>query len=89
MPPKILPPKLRPGARVALLAPSGPLLEPDHLTRGVELCRALGLRPVLMPSAGKSHGYFAGTDDERVADLNASLTDPTIDAVWCLAVATA
>jgi muramoyltetrapeptide carboxypeptidase len=84
MPPKILPPKLRPGARVALLAPSGPLLEHDHLTRGAELCLALGFHPVLMPNAGNSHGYLAGTDDERVADLNAALTDPAIDAVWCL-----
>ncbi len=84
MPPKILPPKLRPGARVALLAPSGPLLEHDHLTRGAELCRALGLEPVLLPNAANSHGYLAGTDDERVADLNAALTDRAIDAVWCL-----
>jgi len=84
MPPKILPPKLRPAARVALLAPSGPLLERDHLARGAELCRALGLEPVLMPNAGKAHGYLAGTDDERLADLNAALTDPAIDAVWCL-----
>jgi muramoyltetrapeptide carboxypeptidase len=84
MPPKILPPKLHAGARVALLAPSGPLLEPDHLTRGVELCGALGFESVLMPNAGKSYGYLAGTDDERVADLNAALTDPAIDAIWCL-----
>jgi muramoyltetrapeptide carboxypeptidase len=84
MPPKILPPKLRPGACVALLAPSGPLLERDHLARGAELCRALGCEPVVMPNAGKAHGYLAGTDEERLADLNAALTDPAIDAVWCL-----
>ena len=84
MSPKILPPRLRPGARVALLAPSGPLLERDHLARGVELCGALGFTPVLMPNAGKAHGYLAGTDDERLLDLNTALTDATIDAVWCL-----
>ncbi len=80
----ILPPRLRPGARVALLAPSGPLLERDHAERGVELCRELGFEPVLMPNSGKLHGYLAGTDDERLADLNTALTDPAIDAVWCL-----
>lgn len=84
MPPKILPPRLHLGACVALLAPSGPLLERDHLTRGAELCRALGWEAVLMPNAGNAHGYFAGTDEERLADLNAALTDPAIDAVWCL-----
>lgn len=83
-PKPILPPRLRPNARVALLAPSGPLLERDHSARGAELCRALGYQPVLMPNAGKVYGYLAGTDDERLADLNSALTDPAIDAVWCL-----
>jgi muramoyltetrapeptide carboxypeptidase len=82
--PKILPPRLRPGARIALLAPSGPLLEQDDLARGVELSHALGFEPEVMPNAGNVHGYLAGTDDERLADLNRALTDPAFDAVWCL-----
>src|SRR5882757_2237455 len=43
----VKPPRLRPGARVALIAPSAVLLERDDLARGVELCRALGFVPVL------------------------------------------
>lgn len=80
----ILPPRLQPGHRVALVAPAGPMLERDDLTRGQELCRALGLEPVLGANAGKRHGYLAGTDDERLADLNQALADRSIDAVWCL-----
>ncbi|MES1258963.1 MAG: LD-carboxypeptidase [Gemmatimonadota bacterium] len=83
-PKPILPPRLRPGARIALLAPSGPLLERDHAERGVELCWHLGYEPVVMPNADKAWGYLAGTDDQRLADLNSALTDPAIDAVWCL-----
>lgn len=78
------PPALRPGARIALIAPAGPCLERDDLTRGEELCRVLGFEPRLGPSAGARYGYLAGTDDERVKDLNAALADPKIDAVWCL-----
>lgn len=80
----ILPPRLAEGARVALVAPAGPLLEQDDRARGMELCRALGYEPVLGPNAGRAYGYLAGTDDERLADLNAALADPRIDAVWCL-----
>ncbi len=80
----IRPPRLGPGSRVALLAPAGPLLERDDLTRGVELCRALGLTPVLGANAHRRHGYLAGSDDERLADLNGALADPAIDAIWCL-----
>lgn len=84
LPKPILPPRLRPQARIALIAPSGPLRETDHLTRGIELCEALGYRPVPMPNVTRSRGYLAGTDAERLADLNTALTDPGIDAVWAL-----
>ena len=80
----VKPPRLRPGARVALIAPSAVLLERDDLARGVELCRALGFVAALGGHAGARHGYLAGTDDQRLADLNAALGDDTVDAVWCL-----
>jgi muramoyltetrapeptide carboxypeptidase len=80
----VRPPRLRSGSRVALVAPAGPLLERDDLTRGAELCRALGYEPVLSPHAGARHGYLAGTDEQRSADLNAALANDEIDAIWCL-----
>jgi muramoyltetrapeptide carboxypeptidase len=80
----IRPPRLAPGARVALIAPSGPLLERDDQARAEALCRALGLSPVILPHASRAYGYLAGHDAERLADLNAALTDPQYDAVWCL-----
>ncbi|HTO74311.1 MAG TPA: LD-carboxypeptidase [Gemmatimonadales bacterium] len=80
----VRPPRLVPGSRVGLLAPAGPLLERDDITRGVELCRALDWEPVLLPHAGGRHGYLAGSDAERLADLNHALRDPALDALWCL-----
>ncbi|HOX20935.1 MAG TPA: LD-carboxypeptidase, partial [Gemmatimonadales bacterium] len=80
----VRPPVLGAGSRVALLAPAGPLLEHDDLLRGEELCRALGFEPVLGPNAYRHYGYLAGTDEQRLSDLNAAIADPRIDAVWCL-----
>jgi muramoyltetrapeptide carboxypeptidase len=80
----IRPPKLVPGTRIGLVAPAGPLLERDDLTRAEALCRALGYEPILGPNAHHRHGYLAGTDDQRVTDLNAALQDPTLGAVWCI-----
>ena len=80
----VRPPRLAPGARVALVAPAGPLLERDDLVRAQALARALGWEPVLAPHAGGHHGYLSGTDEERLADLNAALADPRIDGVWCI-----
>ena len=80
----IRPPRLARGSRVALVAPAGPLLEHDDLTRAEALCRALGYQPRLAPNTAQRYGYFAGTDEQRLADLNAALRDPEVDAIWCI-----
>jgi muramoyltetrapeptide carboxypeptidase len=80
----VRPPRLGSGSRIALLAPAGPLLERDDITRAEELCRALDYEPVVAPHAAGRHGYLAGTDADRLADLNAALRDPAIDAIWCI-----
>ncbi|HEY7614035.1 MAG TPA: LD-carboxypeptidase [Gemmatimonadales bacterium] len=80
----IRPPKLVRGSRVALVAPAGPLLERDDLTRAEALCRALGYEPRLGPNTAQRYGYFAGTDEQRLADLNGALRDPDVDAIWCI-----
>jgi muramoyltetrapeptide carboxypeptidase len=82
--PLIRPPRLTGGNRIALVAPAGPLLERDDLTRAQELCSALGYEPVLGKHAYSRSGYFAGTDDQRLADVNGALQDPSIDAIWCI-----
>ncbi|HEY7480016.1 MAG TPA: LD-carboxypeptidase [Gemmatimonadales bacterium] len=80
----IRPPKLARGSRVALVAPAGPLLERDDLARAESLCRALGYQPVMGRHTAERHGYFAGTDDQRLDDLNDALGDSEIDAIWCI-----
>jgi muramoyltetrapeptide carboxypeptidase len=80
----IRPPRLKPGDHVALVAPAGPLLERDDLRRAEELCTALGWVPVLGQHADAQHGYLAGTDAERLKDLNDALADPSVSAIWCI-----
>jgi muramoyltetrapeptide carboxypeptidase len=80
----IRPPRLAPGSRISLVAPAGPVLERDDLTRAKELCRALDYEPVLGKNAHSHYGYMAGTDDERIADLNTAIQDSGTDAIWCI-----
>lgn len=79
----VRPRSLKRNARVGLVAPSGPLRPGDLVTAEAQ-CRELGFEPVVLRHAECRLGYFAGADDERLADLNAALSDPTLDAVWCL-----
>lgn len=80
----LVPPPLGPGARVALVAPAGPLTTPDDLPRALANARALGWDPVVGASAEARAAYFAGDDAARLADLNAALRDDAVDGIWCL-----
>jgi muramoyltetrapeptide carboxypeptidase len=78
------PPLLAAGARVALVAPSGPLRGSDDVERAIGNARALGWEPVVSTHALARTGYFAGDDEARAADFNDALRDRRIDGVWCL-----
>ena len=78
------PPRLRPGSRVALIAPAGPVSD-ERVSIALDRCARLDVEPVLGASArGRVAGYLAGTDDERLHDLHWALTSADIDAVWAL-----
>lgn len=77
-------PLLREGARVALVAPAGPLRVPTDVDRAVKNAKEFGWEPVLGENVKARHKYLAGTDEQRLADLNKALRDDSIDAVWCL-----
>ena len=78
------PPLLSEGARVALVAPAGPLRGDADLERAISNVHSFGWEPVVSDHALAREGYFAGTDVQRAADLNDALRDDSIDAVWCL-----
>ena len=74
---------LRAGARVALVAPAGPVVA-ERIEASVARCRGLGLEPVLFPSAAARHRFLAGPDEARLGDLQTAFDDRSIDAVWAL-----
>lgn len=80
----IEPNALAPGARVALVAPSGPLRGAEDVERAKANVRALGWEPVVAPNALQRTGYFAGDDATRAAAMNAAIASPNVDGIWCL-----
>lgn len=73
---------LRAGDAVALVSPSSPVAA-QKIEVAVEVLKGWGLRPRVYPHALDAHSFFAGTDEQRVADLNHALADPEIRAVIC------
>ncbi|MEW2063868.1 LD-carboxypeptidase [Streptomyces sp. NPDC007002] len=83
--PLVRPARLRPGSRVAVVAPSGPV-PADRLEHGLAVLRDWGLEPVVGPHVRSVHpdlDYLAGTDAGRAADLQAAWCDPSVAAVLC------
>ena len=90
----VKPKRLKPGARIGLIAPSGPIIRdtaieagkiPDNLEKGLVYLKGLGYQTVLGKHCLKRRGYLAGSDSERVEDLHAMFADGSIDAIICLA----
>lgn len=82
---KVLKPlSLAPGARLAIVSPASPLRDASLLDRGVQMLRDMSFSVEELPSArAQWHGYLAGDDALRAADLNVAFTSDGIDAIVC------
>lgn len=78
----LIPEKLHTGDKVALVAPSSPV--GDDLELSLDSVRFLGLEPVIFESCRASHGYLAGEDYLRAADIMSAFTDDDIKGIFCL-----
>jgi muramoyltetrapeptide carboxypeptidase len=78
------PARLQAGDLVSLVAPSTPWENRSELLRAVAGLEAWGLKVKLGDHVNDRHGYLAGRDEDRAADLNAAFVDPETRAVFCL-----
>lgn len=77
------PPYLKAGDRVALISPSYSVPMGD-VEKAAEVLRGWGFEPIIGPNADKEYaGRYAGTVEERVADLRWALNDTSIKAIVC------
>ena len=78
----IMPPALKAGDKIAIISPAS-TPGSDNPEKAAATLRAWGLEPVIGPHVlAKCHSY-AGTIEERCADLRWALNDPDIKAIVC------
>lgn len=75
---------LQPGDKVALVSPSGTATN-EQLDAATALLTSWELVPVAGEHVLARHGRMAGTDTERLADLQAALDAEDTRAIWCMA----
>lgn len=77
-----IPPFLKPGDKVAVVSPAGPVRR-GLVERGAELLRAAGFEVVTGRHALDAEGVYAGSDAARAADMQEALDDDAVRAVFC------
>lgn len=78
------PSALKPGDTIGIVAPASHSALPSALNNGRRSLEALGFRTVTATHLADRHGFLAGRDDDRLADLEAMFADPDIQGIVCL-----
>lgn len=78
------PPALKSGDTIGIVAPASHSALPSALRNGRKSLEALGFRTVTAPHLSDRHGFLAGRDTDRLADLEGMFADPDIQGIVCL-----
>ena len=77
-----IPPYLRDGDRLEIVSPAG-IIDKDVVQKAVKMLNKSGFEVVIGDNVFKKYGCFAGTDGERMHDLQQATDDPAVKAVLC------
>ncbi len=78
----VKPPRLEPGDTVGLVSPATASFTRMPAEILEESFEAMGLKAVLGSNYFNRRGYFAGSDEERAADINDFFADPDVKGIW-------
>jgi muramoyltetrapeptide carboxypeptidase len=81
-PPVIKSARLKPNKTVGIIAPSSPV-EQSEISEGLRLLASFPLQVREGRHLFDRQRYLAGSDRDRVSDLNEMFSDPEVDAVFC------
>ena len=79
---KIKPELLQPGDKVAIISPAF-FIDKIRVQEAVGLLESWGLNVVIGKNAFNKYGPFAGTDEERLTDLQQMIDNKNIKAIFC------
>jgi len=80
----IKPPHLEPGDGVGIVAPASAPPDPKAVDRVQEQVERLGFKPRLGRHVRHRHGFLAGGDRDRAADLMRMFSDRNVRGILCL-----
>lgn len=72
------------GDTIGIIAPASAPPDPKAIDRAVEALERFGFKPKLAKNVRARHGFIAGTDRERAADVMAMFADKKVKAIICI-----
>ena len=78
----VKPPSLKKGDTIIILSPAGKLKDRTAVDPGIELANHWGLVVFFGNHLLSQDNTFAGTDEQRLEDLQKAMDDPSIKAIW-------
>jgi muramoyltetrapeptide carboxypeptidase len=78
------PARLEFGDTVGIIAPASPPPDPNAVDRAAATLEKFGFKPKLSAHVRARHGFLAGGDTNRAADLMAMFADENVRAIFCL-----
>ena len=84
MKPLFKPERLNFGDTIGIIAPSSAPPDPLAVDRAAAALEKFGFKPQLGENVRARHGFLAGGDHERAADVMAMFTDKGVKAIICL-----
>ena len=79
---KIRPKRLQKGDTIGIVSPSSPPGR-EELEKSLDFLDELGLKWKFGKHAKNIHGYLAGTDEERLEDIETMFKDPEVKGIIC------
>ena len=76
------PPFLLPQDQIRIVSPSG-VIDPTYIDGAIKALSSWGLQVTEGEFARAEYGRFAGTNEQRIADLQAALDDTDVKAILC------
>ena len=77
------PATLKEGDTIAIISPAGALRDTAIVSKSKEVLEKWGFKVILMPHTLTKKGYYSGTAEERIDDLEQSLVAKEIKAILC------
>jgi muramoyltetrapeptide carboxypeptidase len=78
----IRPPRLKPGDTIGIVAPAGPF-DPEKFMKGKAVLESMGFQTFFDEDIFQKHGFLAGTDSQRLEQVNRLFADPCVQAIIC------